>query len=197
MRFFKKAKFLYILFSAISIVLGIFLIIFPQTSMTVLCYILGSAAVIFGVIKIASYFSSGLWGPIFQFDLGAGIFLTVVGIFIVIDPGRVSTIIPVIVGVFWIIEGAMHFQTFLDAKRYHLKYRYVTLAFAITTCGCGVFLIFNPFEGINALMILLGISLIIDGAQNLFEALYYSSFTKKVKSDERVIKLDDETEMHF
>lgn len=197
MKFFKKAKFLYILFSVISIVLGIFLIIFPQTSMTVLCYILGSAAVIFGVIKIASYFSSGLWGPIFQFDLGAGIFLTVVGIFIVIDPVKVSTIIPVIVGVFWIIEGAMHFQTFLDAKRYHLKYRYVTLAFAITTCGCGVLLIFNPFEGINAIMILLGISLIIDGAQNLFEALYYSSFTKKVKSDERVIKLDDETEMHF
>lgn len=197
MRFFKKAKFLYILFSIISIVLGLFLIIFPQTSMTVLCYILGSAAIIFGVIKIASYFSSVLWGPLFQFDLGAGVFLTVVGIFIVIDPAKVSTIIPVIVGVFWIIEGAMHFQTFLDAKRYRLKYRYVTLAFAVTTCACGVLLIFNPFEGINALMILLGISLIIDGAQNLFEALYYSSFTKKVKSDERVIKLDDETEMHF
>lgn len=197
MKFFKKTKLIGIITAIASIAVGVFLILFPAVSINAICYVLGTAAIIFGVVKTIGYFQQGFTRFVFQFDLGLGIFLIVLGILLVTATEKIATIIPIIVGVFLIIEGAMHLETYIDAKKCGVKYRTLMLVFAVITCVSGLLLIINPFKGANALMILLGISLVIDGVENLLTVLCFSNFFKKVKSNERVIKLDDETEIHF
>ncbi len=194
---FKKTKISYTTVSLIMIAIGVIMIIFPLTSMDVLCYLIGSATLAFGIVKIVNYFSKGFFRLVFQFDLGLGIFLTVAGILIIIHPGSISNLLPIFVGVFWIIDGAMQFQTFAEVQKLKLKNRYLMLVFALLTCVAGLLLVINPFEGKKAIIILLGISLILDGAQNLFDVFVFSRYQKSVKSSERVVKLDDETEIHF
>ena len=46
------------------------------------------------------------------------------------------------------------------------------LAAALLSAAAGLLLIFNPFAGARALMTLLGITLIIEGVQNLFVVIY-------------------------
>lgn len=193
----KKTKISYLAVSCIMIAIGIIMIIFPLTSMDVLCYLVGATALVFGVVKIVNYFSKGFFRLVFQFDLGLGIFLSVIGILIIIHPGSLSNLLPIFVGIFWFIDGAMQFQSFAEAQKLKLKNRYLMLVFAVLTCVAGLLLVINPFEGKKALVIMLGISLIIDGAQNLFDVFLFSRYQKNVKSNERVVKLDDETEIHF
>lgn len=197
MKLLNKTKFSYLIAAAIMILAGIFMIIFPETSIEVLCYLSGAAFLIFGVVKIVNYFSKGFFRLVFQFDLGLGIFFSVIGILIFIHPGSIANILPVFIGVFWFVDGAMQFQTFAEANKLKLKWRYLLLVFAILTCTTGILLVVNPFDGLKALIIVLGISLIIDGGQNLFDVFCFSKYLKSVKSNERVVKLDDETEIHF
>ena len=66
----------------------------------------------------------------------------------------------------------MKIQTSHDAKLFGPVYWWGILVFGILSCICGLLLIMNPFEGASALMILLGISLIADGIQNLWITAY-------------------------
>ena len=98
MKFIRTVKFAYIAVSALSAVLGLALIIRPEMGINLLCYLLGSAILLFGIIKIAGYFSKDLFRLAFQFDLALGIFISIAGLLIIIHPYTVAQIAPRIVG---------------------------------------------------------------------------------------------------
>lgn len=191
----KKAKISYIVISAVMIALGIVMFIFPFESMDVICYLVGALILAFGVVKIYNYFSRGFARLIFPFDLGFGLLLIVLGILIIIHPNSVKEFLPVLVGIFWIVDGAMQLQNYAEARALRLKGSFWLLIFAVLTCVCGVLLIIDPFEGFKALVYVIGVTLVIDGLQNLFTAIYFAHFKKELK--ERVEKLDDDTTFHF
>ena len=84
----------------------------------------------------------------------------------------VKLLIPISIGIFMLFDGAFKLQTTIDAKRFGIKYWWLILTLAILTCACGFLLIFNPFDGIRIIAIMLGISLVVDGIQNLCVAAY-------------------------
>ena len=46
----------------------------------------------------------------------------------------------------------------------------------------GILLVFNPFDGKQVLTIMMGVSLIVDGVQNLCTVVYAAIFVKDVKA---------------
>ena len=60
MRFIKRAKAAYISTCAAIAVIGLILILFPEISMLAVCYMLGIAAIVFGIVKITGFFSRPL-----------------------------------------------------------------------------------------------------------------------------------------
>ncbi len=60
----------------------------------------------------------------------------------------------------------------------------IVLALAICSGGFGLLLIVNPFEGAVALMMLLGVTMVVDGIQNLLVVLYTVQTTREeMKND--------------
>ncbi|MEI3138594.1 MAG: DUF308 domain-containing protein [Lachnospiraceae bacterium] len=181
----KKAKHAYITISVIMLVLGLVLLIWPKMSLSVLCYLIGAMLIIGGVVKLVGYFSKDLYRLAFQFDLAFGILSILLGV------------------VFYHTSGAYHFnpadrdgdihsgrgvlrvQTAMDAKTFGLSTWWMMILLAIATSACGLLLIFKPFESAIAMMMLLGVTLLIDGVQNLWVAIY----TVKV-SERNVIDVD-------
>ncbi len=191
---FTRAKISYIVMSAIMIALGVVIFFFPGASADVLCYLIGALVLAFGIVKIYNYFTRGFARLIFPFDLGFGILLAVLGILILIHPNDVKDVLPVLVGIFWIIDGAMQLQNYAEACALRLSGRFWLLIFSILTCACGVLLIIDPFA-MDTLVYVIGATLIIDGLQNLFTAIYFAHFKRELKA--RVEKLDDDTTFHF
>ncbi len=143
----KRAKQAYISISAVMILLGIILILFPKISALALCYIVGGLMGIFGIIRLAGYFSKDLFRLAFQFDLVLGIFSLLVGILVILHPSHILAAVPVIVGVFVTIDGVFKVQTVFDVRRFGMKRWWDVLVLALLTCAAGIFLIIDPFEG--------------------------------------------------
>lgn len=172
MKFVRNAKYSYIITSALMIVLGLLLVIFPSISATVVCYLAGGMVTLFGIVKLVGYFSKDMFRLAFQFDFAMGIGALIAGILMLIHPHNVVRLIPIIVGVFILIDGALKLQTARDAKRFGMKGWWSILILAILTCIGGLFLIIDPFKGASALMILLGATFMMYGIQNLAVTAY-------------------------
>jgi len=194
MKFVKRAKIAYIVASAFMIALGLALIIYPELGLSTVCYIVGAFTLLFGIVKIIGYFSKDLFRLAFQFDFALGIFACILGIVILIHPSSVASAMPFTIGVYAMIDGVSKLQTAIDAKKFGFKRWWVLIIFAVITCAAGLFLIINPFEGLKALLILLGVSLIADGVENLCTVLYTVKVSKQSDKFKDAVTLDDGTE---
>lgn len=103
----------------------------------------------------------------------------------IIHPEHIISILPIVMGIFILVEGVLRVQTAMDAKTFGLSTWWMMILLAIATSACGLLLIFKPFESAIAMMMLLGVTLLIDGVQNLWVAIY----TVKV-SERNVIDVD-------
>lgn len=179
MELIRKAKTAYIAMSVVMLILGLALMIWPEISLSVLCLVVGVILTVFGVVKLISYFSRDLYRLAFQFDLALGIFTLVFGVILMVRPTRILSILPTIIGILIFLDGVFKIQTAMDARRFGMDRWWGILILAIATGAFGLLLILNPFEGAVALMTLLGLTLLVDGIQNLWVVLYTVRITKK------------------
>lgn len=172
MKYVRAAKNFYIICSVLLCVIGVTLICWPTLSTQVLCTILGIVSLVYGVEKILGYFSRDMYHLAFQFDLALGIFVVLIGLVLLLHPGQVMSLVAFIIGLFMLVEGVFKIQTSVDAQRFGLGRWWLILLGALASIALGMLLLFDPFEGGTALMVFIGISLVIDGLQNLFNAFY-------------------------
>jgi len=96
-------------------------------------------------------------------------------------------LVPVIMGIYFMIDGIMKIQTAVDAKRFGVRSWWLILVSAIVTGGIGILLLVNPFESAVALTVLLGITLLADGISNIWIAAYtVKAIKKEVHADDKI-----------
>ena len=170
----------YLSASLLLIIIGALFVVFSDQALRVICIITGAALTVFGVIKIVGYFSKDLYKLAFQFDLALGAVLILIGVLMIVKPSSIETLI-VLLGAFLLFDGAFKIQTAADAKKFGIKSWGMFLLFAVATMICGLILIFSPFEAATVMLKLLGISIIIDGIQNIFITAYTVKATKNAE----------------
>ena len=172
MRKLKRAKWLSLLLFALMTALGIVLLIWPGVSLRVLCTLLGVLVLLFGAVKLFSYFCEDRFDLAFQCDFALGLFAVVAGLLMVARPGSVVAALHILLGVYILVDGAFKLQTALDARRFGLNRWWSVLLLALLTCACGLLLVLSPFDGARALTRLLGLALVVDGVQNFGVIIY-------------------------
>ena len=146
----------YIVISALFCVLGVVLFIMAERCVPWIGRALGIGMVVCGAVKLGGYFSRDLFRLAFQYDLGFGILLAAVGVITLCHPGEAMTFLCVMFGIPVLADGLFKIQVAVDAKRF----------------GIGRWwLVLRPTEGAQALVMLMGASLFLDGALNLTVAL--------------------------
>ena len=179
MKEFKRAKWGYLIFSVLLCMMGLALILWPEISAETFCLLIGAVSLVYGIVKIVSYFTQGARAySFFQFDLAGGIFLVILGMVFLVHPTYILTVLPVVIGFYMIIDGVEKVETSIDAKRYGLRAWWLILVCALLCAGLGVYLLLNPFEGGALLMMMLGIAILFDGVQNIFDAIYTAKMVK-------------------
>ena len=116
-----------------------------------------------------------------------GLILILLGLVVIIHPGNIMALVPVIMGIYFMIDGIMKIQTAVDAKRFGVRSWWLILVSAIVTGGIGILLLVNPFESAVALTVLLGITLLADGISNIWIAAYtVKAIKKEVHADDKI-----------
>lgn len=184
MDWFKRVKCLSILFSILPIALGVFLICWPAATLLTVCYLLGIFMILFGLVKLIGYFSRKSYREAFRFDLFLGILSLVLGILLCCHPGDVVALLQFLIGIFILVDSVLKFQTALEARRFGLARWWSIFLVALLSAVGGLLLLLNPFGSAKALVVLLGITLVVDGAQNLIVVLYTARHIRRNASDD-------------
>lgn len=163
----KTAKIGYIVISLGLCVLGILLITAPVLSKALLGSCCGILFLLFGAVKLVGYFSKDLYRLAFQHDLTLGILLLILGGVILVRPESLMLFICITFGIFMVIDGLLKIQVAGQSRTFGIGKWWLIFASAIVTEALGLVLLLRPGEGMDLLMILLGIGMLSEGILNL------------------------------
>ena len=182
----KRYRLWAIVVSCCMIVLGAAMILRPDISALAVCYLTGALCIAMGVCEIARYFSIGVIGILFRFDLIVGILSTLAGVLLLAHPTGALTVLPIILGFYIIIDSVFSIQAAVELRRFGLGSWGLNLLLGIVGAVLGVLMILDPFDGAAALMIYMGVSLLLAGVESIYTVICLS---RAFKSDahQRVI----------
>ena len=190
----RTAKIGYIAVSALMVLLGLALIIFPEISVSVLETVCGILFIVFGVIKLVGFFSKDLYRLAFQYDLVFGILMIVLGITMLVHPGSLANFICIALGVSILIDGLFRVQTSVEAKRFGIRTWWLIAVCGILAAVGALVLMFRPFESAPVLIVLVGISLVLEGILNLITVIVAVRIFKNQQPDVIYVEPDESEE---
>ena len=179
----KRIKALYITISILSLLAGIALVIWPGASVITICYVVGSAAILVGAVRLAGYFSKDSYNLNFQFDFAMGLVFLILGTVLIFHPGDTVAVLHYSVGILVLVDSAFKLQTALDAKHFGLKKWWVMLLCALLCAGLGLVLVILSFRTAEILVRVTGAALAVNSGENILTAGY------TVKSKKRVVPI--------
>lgn len=163
----RTAKIGYIIISAALCLLGAMLIAVPDFSAALLGVICGIILTLFGAVKLIGYFSKDLYRLAFQYDLIFGIVLIAVGVVILVRPESVLNFICIALGLTILADGISKIRISLESKSFGIREWWLILVSAVLTSAMGLVLMFRPAQSVRVMMIILGVTLLLEGILNL------------------------------
>lgn len=107
-----------LLLSVAYIVIGMLLLIMPETSLLWICNIFGVVVLVTGIVCLIQYARIRGTGFTAPFMLVGGVITAGLGIFTLAKPQVVTSFLPVVFGIFIVVDGLSRIGTAIDlAKR--------------------------------------------------------------------------------
>lgn len=182
--FFKSIK-TNILGSAVLCVgLGVILMIYPDTSLSLVCQTVGIIVLVTGVGFLISHIRGGLISWFYRLDLILGLLFLILGGYIFLNPWGLLSMIPIVFGVLLIYHGISDLGQAMELRKYGADRWRISIIFAVISIILGVVIMKNPFGTIDMLMRIIGGCLIYDGLSNLFLVGKFSRSVRRFRQFE-------------
>ena len=175
----------YILVSALYVVLGVVLLVWPGTSVKMICYGLGFAMVVLGITYGIIYFTKDNLQGFLQMDLVIGIVCLAFGVFILLNPTFLATVLPFAMGIILLLGAVVKIQSSWNMRRLKFKKWYLVLICALVIIALGIVLLGNPFQEEKFMIFYIGACLILDGLTNLISLICIQVKVKKLAKIQR------------
>lgn len=147
--------------SIIFVIVGLFLFIKPDTTISLISYTFGAVLLLMGLINVYKYFSSNNKLNMFSFDLAYGVLLVIAGLFLIIDTSIFAKVINIILGIWIIVNSITKFQYGIVLKRVKNSDWGYTIFVSLLSFFWGVLLLVNPFESALTITQIIGIFIIV------------------------------------
>lgn len=180
----KRFRRLSLVISFCMLALGIVMVIWPEISAVAVCCILGIICLATGIYEMVRYFNLGFAGLFFRFDLTLGICSILAGILLLLHPAGAAALLPFAAGLYMITGSVFDIQSSVEMRRLGIGNWWLSMVLGVVSTIFAFFLLLNPFQGVAALMVFIGISLIVGSIQNLYTVHCISSAVKASRKDD-------------
>ena len=153
-----------IIASAVEIVIGILLLIDPETFTKGIVIVLGVLLCVLGIINIVRYFRRPVQVLGSDWALSRGVMMILVGMFCVFKSQWLLAALPalfVIYGVIMLVSGVMKLQRMADLRRLGHPRWYMPGLAALLYIVLAVIILLNPFSTVAVVWIFVGVSMIV------------------------------------
>lgn len=176
----RSAQVEFWVYTLLYFVLGLLFLIFNQQITLIICYILGAALLLGGVVQVVSFLVNRAETTLAdRFTLCLGVLIGIGGGVILAMPGLLSGIINWLFGIVLIVDGIIKLKTALEARQSSTGW-WLSLIFALAAFLLGVVLIFMPVEQ-SVLTIFTGIFLMVVAVLNGISFAYIRKTAKKME----------------
>ena len=169
-----------IILTIVFLLVGGILIVKPDISFNIISYLIGASLIISGIyLFIIDSKTNNIFINVFLY----AILLTLIGILIILNPVTLKVILPIFLGLWFLISGI--FKIRLDIYMKDEPYFILSLITNIITVICGVILLINPVESVSAITISLGIIIVVSSISSLIDIII---FKKNINSVVKYLK---------
>lgn len=169
-----------IILTIVFLLVGSILIFKPDISFNIISYFIGASLVVSGIyLFIIDSKTNNIFINVFLY----AILLTLIGILIILNPVTLKVILPIFLGLWFLISGI--FKIRLDIYMKDESYFILSLITNIITVICGVILLINPVESVSAITISLGIIIVVSSISSLIDIII---FKKNINSVVKYLK---------
>ena len=178
MKFIENIKKISLVSIAIAVILGIVFIAFPSEVMTYLSLFLGIAMIVLGVTAVVSY----IINRSSAFTLILGILTAILGIIVCTQYKTIISLMVIILGIFLLTSGLFNLFTSFKVIASSLIFGWVTLFLSVATSVLGVVAITRSGSFSEALVQLIGVSLIVYAVLDIIAFIQVKRIAKDVKN---------------
>lgn len=169
-----------IILTIVFLLVGGILIVKPDISFNIISYLIGATLVVSGIyLFIIDSKTNNIFINVFLY----AILLTLIGILIILNPVTLKVILPIFLGLWFLISGI--FKIRLDIYMKDEPCFILSLITNIITVICGVILLINPVESVSAITISLGIIIVVSSISSLIDIII---FKKNINSVVKYLK---------
>lgn len=157
-----------IILTIVFLLVGGILIVKPDISFNIISYLIGASLIVSGIyLFIIDSKINNIFINVFLY----AILLTLIGILIILNPVTLKVILPIFLGLWFLISGI--FKIRLDIYMKDEPYFTLSLITNIITVICGVILLINPVESVSAITISLGIIIVVSSISSLIDIIIF------------------------
>lgn len=169
------------------IVYGIVLIIWPDISSNFICYAIGAAIMLVGIIFVIRYLKKDLVRDFYRKDLVIGLIAISLGLVALMRVEMIKGLIPTILGIAVLFSGIVKLQNAIDMFRMKYAYWYFILILSLLNMGFGILLIVEPLWIVDIVFILIGCGLLYSGLSDLLTLYFVSKTIKNMVKESDII----------
>ena len=169
-----------VMYSIITIIMGIILILFPDTTSLIVCYGIAGVILICGIMDMIRYFSND-FSYRFGYDLLTGFLLCAVGIIIITISLLKIIKIPFVIGMFIVVEGILNIVRSFQLRQWGFERWLYDFVLSVLLLILGMIIVVNPFDAALVSVMMIGICLVYDGLLNLLILHRSSQFVKQIR----------------
>ena len=169
-----------IILTIVFLLVGGILIVKPDISFNIISYLIGASLIVSGIyLFIIDSKTKNIFINVFLY----AILLTLIGILIILNPITLKVILPIFLGLWFLISGI--FKIRLDIYMKDEPYFILSLITNIITVICGVILLINPVETVSAITISFRIIIVVSSISSLIDIII---FKKNINSVVKYLK---------
>ena len=168
-------------FAIAFIVMGLVMIFFPQFTLETLCYLISAVLAVLGVFNLVIYFTRDILKDVYRYDFVTGLMMILLAIIFVWRSQLMINLIPIIMGVIVFWNGVTKLQRSIDLLRTGYSGWIFVLILSLMSITVGIFIILQPDFIAQAVMVIIGISLVFGGVSDIITLILLGKRVNEIK----------------
>lgn len=185
----KEIKADILLSAVVCVVIGVVVMIWPEKTTLLLCRALALVLLVMGAANAFTYLADR---EASRFGLASGVVVFALGALIMIRPSLVARMIPIVVGIIFVMHGMEDMQLAMEGKSYGDKSWWISSLFSSATIVLGILLIWKSFSVAMGVTWFLGLMLVFDGVSDLIIVAKVNHAVKTARMEAEAIDVEFE-----
>ena len=165
--------------SIVYIIAGLIMLLNPSFISDAVNYVIGVLVIIYGLIYYISLYQKREIEMYGKFDFLAGIICISFGLFLILNPDTLGSLIPFCTGVIILMDAVRFIINSIRLKKFGFKSWTILLTVGLLFLGFSIFIIVKAKDISLLLIRFIGAFLIIDALLDFFTEIKFRKYSKK------------------